>query len=69
MQAVQSLLGWGLVVLLVVALVVDAAALQAERSDLTVSYWVWRIGETHPVLYLLLGVALGHLFFPLVVGR
>lgn len=69
MLTVQHALGWVLVTNLAVIFAVDALALQMGRSDLTVSYWVWQIGQSHPVLYLLLGVAIGHLFLPLVIGR
>lgn len=63
----QTVLGWWLVLTLVLITVVDVLAIVNASQNETVSYWLYKMGQRHPAIYLMVGVALGHLIFPLIV--
>ncbi len=56
-----------LLVSLIVVLVVDLLALFLELPMSTVSYTLWDWGRRYPAFYLLLGLLLGHIVFPLIL--
>lgn len=64
----QAILGWWLVVTLALITVVDFVAIAAGRPEATVSRWVYELGNRHPLLYLVLGLTIGHLIVPLVLN-
>lgn len=68
-KLVQSVLGWWLIGTLVIITVVDAYALVMDAEAMTVSQWIYQNGRKAPVLYLILGVCIGHILFPLIVSN
>lgn len=56
-----------LVITLAAVLVWDVMLPALGFRELSVSHQLYQWGQQHPVLYLLIGVAIGHILFPLVV--
>ena len=62
----ELMAGWVISTLLVVTLI-DAVAIFRSQPTATVSYQLWEWGREWPAMYLVLGMALGHLAFPLII--
>jgi hypothetical protein len=64
---VTNYLLWVFIALLVFVVVWDATVIALRLPDATVSYSLYFWAQRYPLLYLLLGVLIGHLIVPLVV--
>jgi hypothetical protein len=56
-----------LIVLLIVALAFDVFVIMFDVPQHTVSYHMWQMMRQHPGFTLLIGVAIGHIFLPMVI--
>lgn len=63
---VQGMAVWVIATLLAVTLI-DAVAIFLNNPTGTISYQLWEWGRQWPALYLVVGMALGHLAFPLII--
>lgn len=66
---IPAILGWWLVATLVTITAIDVIALVSGRHEDTVSRWVYDLGQVHPWVYLLIGITLGHILFPLLLNN
>lgn len=66
---IPTVLGWWLVLTLTVITAIDIIALVNGRQEDTVSRWVYELGHSHPWVYLLIGITLGHILFPLLLNN
>lgn len=65
MLPVQRFMTWYLFASLVIVGAYDVWSLLFGVSNSTVSYALYSLGKRFPTLYLLLGVLIGHIVFPL----
>lgn len=66
---VPRILGWWLVITLILITGVDVIALVNAQPQYTVSRWVYDLGQRHPWIYLIIGITLGHILFPLLLAN
>lgn len=64
----QQIMSWYLVVTLTLVGAYDIYAILFLGGNTTVSYEVYELGKRFPTLYLLIGVLIGHIVFPLHVA-
>lgn len=63
----QSVMCWWLFITLASVGAYDVYAVLFLGGDTTVSYELYNLGKRFPTLYLLIGVLIGHIIFPLHV--
>jgi hypothetical protein len=58
-----------ILILMLAALALDLVIMIWDIPSHTVSWHLWTLMRTHPGIGLLIGLAIGHLFLPMVVPR
>lgn len=66
-MTLQFFMSWYLVVTLTIVGAYDIYAVLFLGGDSTVSFEIYRLGTRFPTLYLLIGILIGHIVFPLHV--
>jgi hypothetical protein len=65
----QYLMTWYLIVTLAIVGAYDVYAILFIGGNSTVSFELYSLGKRFPTLYLLIGVLIGHIAFPLHVAE
>ena len=67
-MSLQQVMCWYLVLTLSIVGAYDVYAVLFIGGDTTVSYEIYNLGKRFPTLYLLIGLLIGHIIFPLHVS-